>query len=831
MNEITALVFGIAGLLLLISFLPPLARRLRLPDTVLLAALGCALGLAIGLSGRLSGDTGERVFLDFLGGLGEIQITSHLFLAVFLPILLFETALKLDGRALLEDLGPVLVMAVIAVVATTVLAGAAVWAISGFSLIACMLVAAIIATTDPVAVVAVFREVGAPRRLTLLVEGESLLNDAAAIALFGLLLQLLIGQFSPTPGALVASFLWDFVGGAAFGALAGRLAAIGFNRLDEGGPAEVTLSVALAYLTYAIAETYVGTSGVVAVVLAGLVYGDAGRARLSAEGWQALVAIWSQMAFWASSLIFVLASMLVPATLRTAGPWDLVLLAALILGALAARALILFGVLPIFGLLSPASRVGRRHKLVMLWGGLRGAVTLALALGVRDNPAVGDSLTHLVSVLATGFVLFTLLVQATTLRPLIHRLKLDQLGPAERMLRERAFDLTQVEILDRLRDAAAVYDLDLATAEEVGDLSRRRLAAAAPGQSEEMLREQLVTALATLAQREIDLCVEQLTARMISRAPGQRLIAEARALLDALRSGGVQGYRDAAKAHVRFGRRTRFAALVHRHLGIRSLLARRLAQRTEVMLVRREVLKELQEFARGRFQAVFGERVSETAGRVLENRLHEVERALDALQLQYPDYWRTLSGRHLSRVALRLERDGLRRMAADGLLTPEIQRHLLAELQAKERAFESVPRLDLRLDVAALVRRMPLFAELGEARLTELGALLTPRLALPGERVVHRGRPGDAMYFIASGAVEVVLPDGRVRLGTGEFFGELALLTRQPRAADVVALGYCKLLVLARASFSAFLDAHPEVADEVRRIAAGRVGRELVLEP
>jgi CPA1 family monovalent cation:H+ antiporter len=830
MNEITGLVFGIAGVLLLISFLPPLARRLRLPDTVLLAALGAALGLAIGLSGRLAGGPGEQVALDFLARLGEIEITSHLFLAVFLPILLFETALKLDARALLQDLGPVLVMAVVAVVVTTVLAGAAVWAVSDFGLIACMLVASIIATTDPVAVVAVFREVGAPRRLHLLVEGESLLNDAAAIALFGLLLQLLVGRFAPSAGTILWTFVWSFVGGAAFGALAGRIAAIGFNRLDEGGPAEVTLSVALAYLTYAIAEAYLGVSGVVAVVVAGLIYGDAGRARLRAEGWQALGAIWSQIAFWASSLIFVLASMLVPATLRAASAWDFVLIGALILGALVARALVLFGLMPVFGLLDPARRVRPSHKLVMLWGGLRGAVTLALALGVRDDPRVDDPLTHLASVLATGFVLFTLLVQATTLRSLIHWLGLDQLTPAERMLRERALDLTQVEILDRLRNAAAIYDLDLADAEEVGELSRRRLAATAAGETEEMLREQLVTALATLAQREIEISVEQVTGRMISRGPGQRLIGEARALLDALRSGGVQGYRNAAKTHVRFSRWTRVAALLQRYLGIRRYLAQRLARRFELMLVRREVLKELQEFTTDRLRAVFGERVSDTAMRVLENRLHEVERALDALQLQYPDYWRTLSGRHLSRVALRLERDGLRRMAADGLLTPEIERNLMAELRAKERAFEAIPRLDLGLDVATLVQRVPMLAGLSEPRLKELGRLLEPRLALPGERIVKSGRTGDEMYFIVSGAVEVILDESRVRLGTGEFFGEMALLTRQPRTADVVALGYCQLLVLQREDFRAFLTAHPELVDEVRRIASDRAGRELAFE-
>ena len=151
---------------------------------MLLAALGCALGLGIGFSDMLAASMPGSVVRDFFQQLRQLDITADVLLWVFLPILLFDTATKLDGRELLDDLGPILILAVVAVLMTTAAAGLSVWAVSSFSLTACLLVAAIIATTDPSAVTAVFREVGARRRLTLLVEGESLLNDAAAIALF-----------------------------------------------------------------------------------------------------------------------------------------------------------------------------------------------------------------------------------------------------------------------------------------------------------------------------------------------------------------------------------------------------------------------------------------------------------------------------------------------------------------------------------------------------------------------------------------------------------------------------------------------------------------------
>jgi CPA1 family monovalent cation:H+ antiporter len=829
MSEISVLVFGLAGLLLLVSFLPPLAQRLRVPDTVLMAVLGCALGLAVGVFGGIAGvRPGLGPILDFLAGLGEIELSSQLFLAVFLPILLFETALRLDGRALVQDLGPVLVMAVVAVVVTTFVAGGAVWAVSDLPLAVGLLVAAIIATTDPAAVVAVFREVGAPRRLTTLVEGESLLNDAAAIALFGAILQVLAGGLAPHLGRLLGDFAWDFLGGVGFGALLGRIGAFALARLDRGGPAEITLSVALAYLAYAAAEAYLAVSGVVAVVIAGLVYGDAARARLAAEAWQALLAIWAQVAFWASSLIFVLATMLVPSTLRAAGPDDLLLLVALILGALAARALVLFTVLPIVVGRAEGRVVRADHRLVMLWGGLRGAVTLALALAVREEQALAQPIRDAVSIGATGFVLFTLLVQATTLRPLIRRLGLDQLTPAERMLRERALDVTRAEIADRLRAAAARYGLD---ASEPPDTPRGPPAVAGLPAEEELTRQHLITALATLARREIELCVEQRARRLVPHRTGSQLIAEARALLDAVRGDGLNGYRKAARRFAGLDRATRLAAFAHRRLRLQRPLALLLARRFPLLLMRREVLQELLDFTHGRIDGLFGHRIAEAVARMLEGRLLDAERGLDALRLQYPDYWRALSERQLQRLSLRLEEDGVARMAGEGLLSPEIERHLRAELHARERAIEAVPPLDLGLEVSRLLRRMPLFAELGEDRLRELAALLTPRLALPGEPVVRRHARGDEMFFIASGAVEVVLQAGRVRLGTGDFFGELALLTGRPRNADVVALGYCRLLVLRRDAFDRFLGAHPELVETVRRTASERAGRPLDLLP
>jgi CPA1 family monovalent cation:H+ antiporter len=821
MTTVAGITLGFALLLTLMAPLPPLAARIRLPYTVLLAVLGCALGLVTGLADQFAAQDDFGIG-EILRAVSQLEVSSAVFLWVFLPLILFDSAIELDGRALIEDIGPVFLMAVVAVAATTAISGLAIWSVTSFSLAACLLVGAIIATTDPIAVINVFREVGAPRRLVSLVEGESLLNDAAAIAITSSLLAIVVGLSAPSVEEAVAGFGLALVGGAVFGMLIGRLAGALLARLDDAGPAEVTLSVALAYLTYALAELFLGLSGVVAVITAGIVFGSQGRAHLSRSDWRALSAIWTQLSFWASSLIFVLAAMLAPKTLASASLGDVALLALLIVSALFARALMIYGALPLMEVTGLAARVQTSYKHVMLWGGLRGAITLALALAVTENPRVPPPVQHLVAVLATGYVLFTLFVQATTLHWLMRWLGLDRLSPLEDILRGRALKLARGEILDTLRDAAAERGLDPASVDVVAQDYQSGEGAASQPLAEDMQRRQLVTALLALSRREAELYVEERARRMMSRAAGTVLIREVRSLIDTLRSEGLDGYRRMAREQLGLDRQTRIAAFLYRILRIEQPLARRLTGHLEQNIVQRFVLREVMDFNELRIRALFGERVAEVAALFMQSRLERVERAIDALRLQYPDYWRSFGERYLRLAALRLEYAAVEQLEAERLLPPQVAQKMSQTLKGRRSHLERPPHLDLGLRTEVLIRQLPLFAKLDDAEIKRLSRKLQTRLALPGERIVRRGDPGDAMFFIASGAVEVRVQPEPIRLGTGEFFGELALLTRRPRTADVVAIGYCRLLVLRRELFDDVLKSHSVIGRRVREVASGR---------
>ena len=171
--------------------------------------------------------------------------------------------------------------------------------------------------------------------------------------------------------------------------------------------------------------------------------------------------------------------------------------------------------------------------------------------------------------------------------------------------------------------------------------------------------------------------------------------------------------------------------------------------------------------------------------------------------------------------AMRQELARYQNLFQEGLINREVYDNLQRSV-ADARTAERRPRFDIGLDTRRLIEKLDLLATLDDLQREAVARLLTPRFAVPNERIVRKGDPGDSVFFIASGAVEVMLPERRVRLGTGEVFGEMALLTGQPRLADVVALTYCRLLVLRKLDFDRFMGTNPQAEAAIKRVAAER---------
>jgi len=365
-----------------------LVRRVPVPYVVALALVGLAAGTFLGRE--------------------PIHLTHSLILLILLPGLLFEAAFNIEWAHLRPNLVAVVALATIGVFLTTALAGLLVHSTLGLGLAAAIVFGAIVAPTDPVAVVAVFRRLGVPDRLTNLIESESLLNDGTGVVVFGLALALLTSGAGLAPAAAAWQFVRLSVGGVALGGLVGLGLSLLTRRIDDP-QVEISLTVLAAYGSYLLGEAS-GVSGILAVVGAGLVMGNYGRPRAMSERTQvAVTAFWDAIAFLLNSVIFLLIGVDVPlpSLLGHAG----LVLAAFAIVTLA-RAIAVLGILvPLHPLGRP---VGLRWQALIAWSGLRGAVAIALLLSLEDHqPELA-----IVKPIAYGVVLLSIALQGATIGPL-----------------------------------------------------------------------------------------------------------------------------------------------------------------------------------------------------------------------------------------------------------------------------------------------------------------------------------------------------------------------------------------------------------------------------
>lgn len=813
----------IASLFLLIGAAEPMASYLRLPYAVIIACLGILIGAAATFF--LHTD-----FTDALNPVAEailaLPIRSNVFLYVFLPTLVFQVTLGLNLRRMADDWVPILVLAVVAVFGATFIVGYSLALVSTLTLSAALLVGAIVSTTDPSAVVSIFRAIPAPRRLARIIEGESLLNDAAAIALAALFLEYVkAGVPDPSVQAALVRFPVLLIGGVVTGWIAARIAIWIMTLFARYELAVVSVSIALPYLAYIVAEQSVGASGVIAVVIAAMTLQLAGSRRLPPPTWQNLLEVWDLLAHWAGALIFVLAALLIPRMLEALQLRDLELILVVVIAAIAARAVILYLLLPLLTRLGLSPVVEQPYRVAIMWGGLRGAVTLSLALAVTESALVPPGIKREVAILATGFTLFTLLVQGTTLRLVIRWLGLDRLSALDSALYRQVIAVALQTVRADLTKLTGNSDLTKEIVRSEAKLFGERLelvVSAAEAATDIPDSDRVTLGLIALASAERDTIVDRFRDRTLSSALSERLLSDADALIEASRSSGRDGYNAAARRGLGFDRSLRVAVFLHNRLRFSKPLAHITTTRFGLLLAQRLILRDLHEFIDTRIRRIHGKRVAQLLHEKLDQRIETVQQALEGLRLQFPGYAEEMERRTIRRTALRLEEREYDTLLADGLIGEEIHSALSVDIGARRRRAEAAPRLDLALQKVELVRRLSLFSEMDDAVLTRLARVLKTRYVNVGETILHRDTPAKSVCFVASGAVELDVAGQTWRLGRGEMFGQIGMLMRRPQRAEVRAIAPTTLLVLDEDRFLRLLKRSKVIQNAVRESAEKR---------
>jgi CPA1 family monovalent cation:H+ antiporter len=511
-------------LLIAASVIAVIAIRVRIPYAVALVLGGLALG---------------SLRLPIVETIYQAQrpdwLTPEVILIFFLPALLFEGSLKINLRQLAENLIPILTLATFGVVVATVVAGYLVYWLVGLPLLVALLFGAIISATDPIAVLSITKEMGVSKRLTTLLEGESLFNDGTAVVLFQIFLAgVMTGNLSLATG--VGRFLQSVLGGAMIGLVLGYLSSQVTKRIDEP-QIEITLTTILAYSSYLIAHHF-RVSGVIATVVAGLMVGNLGTKGMNSRTRVALWSFWEYTSFVINSVLFLFIGMEVRVA-DLVREWHAVALA--IAAVLLGRALAVYGLTGVTNLFSRKMILRWQH--VMEWGGLHGALSLALALSLRP----GFEHRERVLTFTFGVVAFSMIVQGLSMKPLIRllgistatedevdRVRVQQIAISaarselDEMLAAHLLSTPVYEKLRRELDArlttlseqiSDIYTKDSGRAESEMQTAKIRLLAAEKSSIEEAVRDGLVSAHTAAKMTDAtDSQVEKLIAKIL-KAP------------------------------------------------------------------------------------------------------------------------------------------------------------------------------------------------------------------------------------------------------------------------------------------------------------------------
>ena len=506
----------------------------RFPYTIalLLAGLGISvLGWALGI------DLQSRF---------AVGLTHDLILLVLLPPLLFEGAATTDLESLRENLLTILALAVPGLVLSVILLGAIGQYVLGLPLILALLFGAMILPTDPVSVLALFEEVGAPERLSTLVEGESLINDGVGVVVFSTLLAIVTG----TSGTVTAADLLEVerltsvtieiavtsLGGLLVGIAAGYAVYRVMVDLDEH-MTETVLTIIAAYGSFLLAEHYLHVSGVIATVVAGLFIGNRGTEyAMSPRTKISIFNTLSTGAFIVNTFVFLAIGINTPiGALAANAP---VILAAIVL-VLAVRIVIVY---PITAIINRLQRrdVSRSYQHVMVWGALHGSIPIALVLGLPPGFPQARKLRAMVF----GVAAFSLVVQGLTMPGLMDRLGVATRSDAKDLYqilvgRARAVDAA-LEAVDRLdsagnlprdvyRDFTAEYEREK---EDLNDAISRLLR-----ENPELRREELLVGERRVLQQEKSALMDAVRRGVLSDDVGNRLMEEVDVKLDLVDDG------------------------------------------------------------------------------------------------------------------------------------------------------------------------------------------------------------------------------------------------------------------------------------------------------
>lgn len=783
------LIVAFMGLLVLGFSGTKIAKWLYLPHSVFLVLVGIVGGLWLR---HVQPETSAELVHAF----------PEVILLILLPPLIFESAYNLQFSDLKKDLVPISVLAILGLVASTFLVGLGFHFILGLHLLPSLVFGALISATDPVAVVSLFKEIGAPKRLNVLVEGESLLNDGTAIVLFRMLLAASVAPMIDS--AFVVNGIIEFLRVAGGGVLVGLVLAImmsGLLRLTAASSAaQLGLTVAAAYLSFVLSDHFFHFSGVISTMIVGLYLGSRARLELNKDSLHGMHFIWEFLALSANTLVFFAVGLTYDHSLITT---SLLILPAAVGIIYFARALAIFVLVPIMNGLRVCQPISSAYQAVLVWGGLRGGLALGLVLILPNN----FPHKQLFLAIATAVVAATLFVNALTIRRILHWLHLDRLNLEEKAFFSRALRLVQNRVFSQLEKVSRTGAISKNQVSHQSQIFARELPAESTNEA-----LQLSFSMNSLLLKERHLYEESLSEGTLSKPAYLRLIQSVNSRIGAFHHSGLSGLK---KLGLGLEKEPWRFKLFPKILAAKWEM-KHLATTLETYLHMKLALIELHDPS------------LKTISQLWQN---DLETKIERFHRLYPLRSSAIQAQFIANTAATSSEAHMSSLLQSQIISGSVFSRALQTIHVAHQQGEREARLLLTPSLPFLLHRVPIFASLPQEALTELASRAKRVSLAHGQYVVRSGEAGQTLYVVIAGMLEVEFPPHAAeslhpKLFTGDFFGEISLILQQPRSASVKAIMPSELIEIDDAALTATMENYPHLRAELERVARARLNRE-----
>ncbi len=817
-------------------------RKSPLPFTVMLLIIGLIMGAAVRLGWLGNFSVGSfQVDLDFLkksiSWAGHIE--PHLILYIFLPTLIFEAAFAMDVHTFRKTAVNVTILAIPGIIVAMLLTGVLVMnlnlfglAMDGWGWAMAFMFGAVVSATDPVAVVAVLKDLGASKKLGTLIEGESMLNDGTAIVIFMVFLAGLTGGASDTSPIL--EFLRVAIGGVVIGFIIGSLSISWVRRVFNDALVEISVIIAAAYITFYICEHFFHVSGVLGLVTLGLAMASVGKTRISPEVEHFLHEFWELFAFIANTLIFIIVGVVIAEQASFTRKNVLILLIVYI-GIHIIRAIVILLFYPVMR--KAGYGLPKKDALVLWYGALRGAVGLALALIVASESSIPEEIRSQFLFLTAGIVTLSLLINATTIKFLVNKLGLTKLSPAKALMHADAYKYlynSSQNALDKAKRDRSLrranwevvkeylpdpVEEDETTSVKIDTIAefRRRVLEKEKSSYWHQFKNGLLGPAAVMGLTEtIDNIIDQ---------DGMISLSERMDLEDSWKTRSWLDLMQKIPFLAKLSRRYFFEKLSVSYDSARAFVE-----------AQEDALKLVESMVRGLETAGINNREEDAnilgiiEEEIKENKIHG-QTFLRNLRKNYPEIYSAITTRQAIRTLLNYEKYTVERLMKNGRLESSEASKLISEIEERmKKLMESPPHVKIP-DTISLLKESYLFKDLNPGVLEEIIPLFQTKVFPAGDKIIRENVSGNGLYFIARGTVRISVKDEVVDiLNRGRYIGEIAGLTGMARSAEVAAESPVTALWISSSHLRKVVSQNPEITERLWHIGGERISENLLRE-